>query len=553
MSVVAAMLLSSAALGASFISYELQLGGDPDVVGWEDSGFPPVNPQYSAGDPTDGQVFDLTVQDPVTVVTWDAVVSAGGSHENPTWDGGFLSDGISQINGVANLVFDLELREGTPGGPLVGVNPFFSVINDGDTGDPLELAAFTHIAFHGDANDFPGNTVSNGPPSGTGAGRIFDPVNQGGVNMDRVQYPSGVLGGSDHPGGRRTPGYIAGVAEAGFPLESLDGKLIGMGVGYSQFSAASNVAGVGIDINAATEPYPGQGYNDDGGTYRGLAPRPVVEGQIDLSLLDTGTYCLVLVVPSDKPEGQVLNNIFRGDVSVTSGTPGILPFGIPADDEIGDDICFDVTGISSVTHTLVSAESVKRHGDPVSGTDAAIALNLTNTGNQATREPRRFDAPGGKADLDWLVLTFDGDISGTHVPGQVQLTTSSPFATTLTIADEFVNPADNTQLILELTLTAAVKEEAICTRFDITNSIANLAGASDVDVEMRVQYGNANGSEPGDLNTNLIDFGEYKLRNGALPGVEGYKWDWNLDGNINLIDAGEVKLRNGIGLDCSGL
>jgi hypothetical protein len=116
-----------------------------------------------------------------------------------------------------------------------------------------------------------------------------------------------------------------------------------------------------------------------------------------------------------------------------------------------------------------------------------------------------------------------------------------------------VNPSDNTQLILELTLTAAVGQEAICTRFDITNSVSNLAPASDVDVEMRVQYGNANGATFGDTATNLIDFGEYKLRSGLSPAVEGYKWDWNLDGNINLIDAADVKLRSGMSLDCSGL
>lgn len=215
----------------------------------------------------------------------------------------------------------------------------------------------------------------------------------------------------------------------------------------------------------------------------------------------------------------------------------------------GDALPFDIEATQASPVQVVSFESVKRHGDPVTGDDLAIVLDSAATGNNATREPRRFEATG-KEDLDFVVITFDGDISGLHVPGQVQMATSSPFGgTSLAIADEFVAGAGNEMLVLELALTAPVGQEAICARFDISNSVPGVLG--DVDCEMRIQYGNAAGAAPGDINTNLIDYAEYKGSNGQTA-ITDWPFDWNLDGSVNLIDAADVKQRNGMALDCSG-
>lgn len=203
-------------------------------------------------------------------------------------------------------------------------------------------------------------------------------------------------------------------------------------------------------------------------------------------------------------------------------------------------------------------ESVKEHGGGPQPVDQ-LAITLDHTAAFAVQpppattsvEPRRFEATG-KEDKDFIVITFDTDISALHQPGNVVINVSGPNPGTLAVASETVGGANNEQLVLELTLSGATQNfEAYCVTIDVSGSVAGITG--DGDCNFRVQYGNVAGGSPPDLATNLIDFGEVKTFNGVNvvdpnhPNYDATKagFDWNLDGAVNLIDAGEVKSRNG--------
>jgi hypothetical protein len=253
---------SIAVAGDSQISYTLLLGGNNNAASWKTP--PGCNPAtFSGGDASDGQTIATGM------ITWAAKVAVSGTHSN-----GFPP------SGVANMVFSLELHNGTDTSPASLVadfgksdgttKGFYSTINDGTArgggcgfpADPDEIAAFA-VSYSVDPANFPVN------------GRVVDPPTAGGPYLDYFQYPS-------------TLSFPAGSTAA-------SGVLAGVGAGYSKFvgygcpidcggGSGLNTAGVGKTANAA---------NCDSN----LGVLPVVEGQIVRgSLLPTppGTVHVVL-------------------------------------------------------------------------------------------------------------------------------------------------------------------------------------------------------------------------------------------------------------------
>lgn len=168
-------------------------------------------------------------------------------------------------------------------------------------------------------------------------------------------------------------------------------------------------------------------------------------------------------------------------------------------------------------------------------------------------EARRFDAPGKELE-DFVVITFDRDISGYHQPGNVQLdvSTSNTFTTgTIMLMDEVIGGMTSNELILELEMVGETKAfEAYCVVIDLSASLPGLvAHQVDLDCKFRVQYGNVAGGTPPDYSTSLIDYAQIKGNNGTnvvnplnpTYAREDNRFDWNLDGTINLIDAAEIK------------
>lgn len=209
---------------------------------------------------------------------------------------------------------------------------------------------------------------------------------------------------------------------------------------------------------------------------------------------------------------------------------------------------------------VVKWESVKEHGGGIQPVARhAIPLDhWTGFGGPgvpaASVEPRRFEA-AGKVDKDWVIITFNTDISALHLPGNVILNVSSTqlgATGTIQLHTETVGGPGNNQLILELDMIGETQYfEAYCVDINISGSIAGLTG--DGDCRFRVQYGNVAGGTPPDLATNLIDYAQVKGNNGVdvtdplnpLYAPTKADMDWNLDGKVNLIDAAEVKVRNG--------
>ena len=174
---------------------------------------------------------------------------------------------VEAINGVANLVFDLELHVGSVDGPLANIaagsadctsSPagWCSEINDGTMGNYLqevdkeEKAAFA-VQFNANTEDYglkpPGDET---PPD---VGRLIDLKPVDGPGMEIYGYPSVF----DWPTGSN--------------IEA--GRLAGMGAGYVRFDSVNQYPAVGCvespdSCNAGGEVY-----------YLGSGP--VAEGQIN--------------------------------------------------------------------------------------------------------------------------------------------------------------------------------------------------------------------------------------------------------------------------------
>jgi len=263
--------------GSSKITYTLELGGNNHATDWRLG----ERTLYTRGGADDGQLFDKD-----QLVNYAVVVKAEGVHSQP----GHPADGFV-IFGAANLVFDLELHEGSDAGPVVNGAVFRSTINDGAGSDPAENAAFA-LGF----------TVLPTP------GRLIDKVTWGGPRMEPIfTYPS------------------AAVAP---------GKLVGMGAGYMEWNRTGSndvltLPGVGM------APIP----NGAGGYTAGLGEVPVFEGQIDMSALLPGTYVLK-VIPSNG------NTVLRGDLNLLAAV-NRPAFAVPVNETIGDDIMFTIGSVDT--------------------------------------------------------------------------------------------------------------------------------------------------------------------------------------------------------------
>ena len=309
---IVVILIGGQALGQGDIAFTVELGGDNH----EDTGYnPPITfTPFTPGDDANDQSFS-------DVITWDVVAELSDS-----------GDTIA-VNGIANIVFDLEVREVATGN-LVDV-AFFSTVNDGSnsglTGPrPLKNAAFC--------------SVFNLAENGATGGRVFDGCPDGGPYMDRIEYPSSAV-------------FPAGVVDV------LPGELLGMGCGYSKYepsgalyyykafgyssytgacgsSGGENTAGVGRVWEDPTwgggdEPvydyWPGlHSMSDKNGGGARMLLDPIAEGQIDMTGLPIGEYKIVLVAGNC----NVLMNDFDPEVDI----PG--DFAVIADSVTEDEITF---------------------------------------------------------------------------------------------------------------------------------------------------------------------------------------------------------------------
>lgn len=302
---ILALLVCGQALGQDpSIQFTVELGGNNNGAN------PPVTfPTFTPGSDLDGQTYDSNF-------TWDVVVEMTSA---------------TTANGIANVVFDLEVRQGTVDGPLVDVT-FFSTVNDGSNASrPHKNAAFC--------------SSMEVCQRGSYGGRVFDNCDSGGPYIDRIEYPS----------------------SATFPAGSTAtaGTLVGMGCGYSKYTPSGphqyyyengeytcdpegicgacgyyggdNVAGLGLLWSAEDTWPPGAVY----GTWPGLGivdgprilQRPIAEGQIDMSDDPSGLYYIVLV----PGKCNVLKNDFDPE---TWSTPGAFADAVPTEDVHGDTIAF---------------------------------------------------------------------------------------------------------------------------------------------------------------------------------------------------------------------
>jgi hypothetical protein len=260
------------AYNATKITLTLEMGGDNHVADWKAG----TRSSYSRGSAADGQECSIYGG---ALVNYAVVVKVEGLHamlEHP-------SD-LFETFGAANLVFNLELHQGTDMGPLATSAVFKSTINDGTGTDPIAAAAFA-VSYQ----------------IGGAKGRLIDTVTNGGPRMEPVfTYPCFAPG---------------------------SGKLIGFGAGYKEWNRTGNndvitLAGVGMT----------QMPNGSGGHVPGLGEVPIAEGQIDMSTLPLGTYTLK-VVPGNG------STVLRGDLNMLTSV-NRPAFAIPVGQTAGDTITF---------------------------------------------------------------------------------------------------------------------------------------------------------------------------------------------------------------------
>jgi hypothetical protein len=268
---LAAALTAGQAWAASTVGFVLEMGGNNHSSSYKAGS----RQLFTSGNTTDGQIFGAG-----SPVTWGVRLNASGTH------------GASfPINGVANFVFDVELRSGSAAGPLVSTAVFHSTINDGNNGDILAKAAFA----------FSFNLIGAGP------GRVVDPQS----GLPPPNFLGGHLcGGVDSSADK--------VKSATYPTGE-PGKLVGMGAGYNAWKACCGSAKTtpGLGITGAIPAGTGLG-----------AHLVICEGQI--SNLAQGTYVLK-VTPAPG------NNVLRSDVNLTTDQNS---FAVAADATTGDEITF---------------------------------------------------------------------------------------------------------------------------------------------------------------------------------------------------------------------
>lgn len=263
LSSIVLLAATATAYPASFSRFIVELGGNNHAAAWKQG----QRMMFTPGTRESGRVYRVG-----DVITWDVVLECGGVHEQP---GSPSHD--HPIWGAANIVHNIEIRQGTTTGPLATEAVFFSSINDGTAGDPLAHAAFAASY----------NVGGNGP------GRLIDKYTAGGPRVEPIfTYPT-----------------------------ASPGKLIGHGAGYKEWVRTG-------EWQRVTTPGIGMELLPDGSS--GLGKVPITEGQIDTSNMSPGTYVL-RVIPANG------NNGLRGDRDLYQDQPA---FAVAMNQVFGDHITF---------------------------------------------------------------------------------------------------------------------------------------------------------------------------------------------------------------------
>lgn len=493
MAAIGALLVGGQALGQSTFTFELALGGNNNVANWENS----INSAtwaFTGGNNADGASYECNA--PGDYLTWSATVVVNGVHSV----GGFTA------KGAANIVFDLELHQGTAGGPLVaigagdaGTDGFLSTINDGDAdgaaggvrgADPLENAAFA-VAF--DAKRSPTD-------DGIKRGRLIDTVPADGPYMDYSTYPS-------------TAGRPAASTAAA-------GTLVGMGAGYSQYTASRCPTG-GILCSLATSTQNAGGVGDIVNV-AGLGKGPIGEGQINMANVPSGTYVLVLVA---RKSG---NNIL-GDFDFINASPGSFALGVDAIANSGDG---GVTGGDTISFTWVNNCAVG--GEDVTLTSAVS--RRTHPANTPVVGDVNIMAPGASEPRlggpTTLVLGFDQNVSaaggGAVTCANIGLSSG---------ACSGVSGSGTSELTVDM--SGATPNSCL------TVSLSNLEGPGGgaflgpASLNVKVVRGDVDG----DGVTNIVDLNTVKgdLFQGGGGALVDFLSDMNVDGVVNIVDLNDTK------------
>ncbi len=467
--IVLALITAVPAFAASTVAYTVYLGGDPHVTQYENG----LYPVYTGQDPNDGQ------SPQAGVLNWAVSAAVSGTHS--TDPAGGLGDGYVP-GGIANAVITLEVRDsqnnlvdlqriqGTANAP--SSMGWYSAINDGDTdgargligADPLQNAAFA--------------SVFNIGGGGGGGGRLFDSAANGGPYMDYYHYPS-----------------CTGLPAA---ATNCNGKLIGMGAGYSSFVPTSflgpNTAGVGLTGSS--------------GACVGLGEKVLFEGQISTIGLAAGTYTLTVSA------GTGTNVCPYTDDYCTFGP--ISTFAVAPNSTSGDSITFVVT-TDCEDLSIVSSVSQKTHGT-VGDFDVA-------SGGWEGRVPSTSLQGPSK-----IVTKFNQDI---------QLLTGT--AADVSVSSGTVGSLSAAGDTLTVNLTG------IATKATFTIGYPGVAAACDAGKKTaatncwQVLAGEASGGSPIVVNTS--DFVYVRGRIGMAVSASTFRADVNADGQINTSDFVAIRGR----------
>jgi hypothetical protein len=278
------------------LTYSVGLNGDNHVTAWNSG----TRQLYSGYSTEAGQSAYNGA-----LVNWSVLVKAEGDHLGKIAG---TETNYYRTFGAANLVFNVELHQGTADGPLVTTAEFSSTINDGSGGDPDAAAAFA-ISFQALSTTYP-------------PGRAIDMLSDNGPRM-----------GPTDPGPK--PLYT-------YPhYDPAEGKLIGMGCGYEDWARAGGtdlalvaVPGVGMDEIPSNVVQ-----NGVGALVPGLGVVPIAEGQIDMSTLPLGTYVLK-VIPGKG------NNVLRGDMAMKANVNRpAFAIGVPEEQVLGGTLAFTLTDV----------------------------------------------------------------------------------------------------------------------------------------------------------------------------------------------------------------
>jgi hypothetical protein len=504
LAVIAALLVSGTALGATSMTFELNTQGNNQLAAWEGASYD-TNPwTYTGGSAAGGESYNAG-----DTVNWSVKLAVSGTYDV----------GGNPVKGAANIVFDLELRDAgnnlvnLPASNSAGTTPgWYSTINDGVADSARDIlfpadvrderaafaASFNVVRF--DSGDTPGGDVDRT------RGRLVDTVPDDGPFMDYATYPSA----AGHP--------AASTAAAG--------TLVGMGAGYSQYSASgcpddtlscpgatstSNAGGVGLVIPGASA----------------LGTGPIGEGQINTTGLD-GTYTLKLVARKSgnnvlknfDPVTQSPGSFAEGVGAVVNNTgDGTLPAG-----DGGDVITFTVVGTGClVPLELTSAKSRRTHG---AAGDFDIDLPLAGPAGTESREQ-------GPAIPATLILGFNQPVTnepnGAVTCANIGLSAGActgvagSGTNTLTVTANFpVPPAGNT--CLEVTVQN-LHGDGACTLANQSFNARLLRGDADAPAGT----------------VNIVDMNYVKLRLFQAVVAGNFLADISADGIINIVDMNAVK------------